>query len=46
MFCRCRLIPVAHVRQGKATSNFALRLPLPQSNLAQQVLKTRICLIF
>jgi predicted nuclease of restriction endonuclease-like (RecB) superfamily len=30
---------VAHVRQGKATSNFALRLPLPQSDLAQQALK-------
>jgi predicted nuclease of restriction endonuclease-like (RecB) superfamily len=29
----------AHARQGKATSNFALRLPLPQSDLAQQVLK-------
>jgi len=30
---------VAHTRQGKATSNFALRLPLPQSDLAQQALK-------
>ena len=30
---------VAHARQGKATSNFALRLPLPQSDLAQQALK-------
>jgi predicted nuclease of restriction endonuclease-like (RecB) superfamily len=29
----------AHVRQGKATSNFALRLPLPQSDLVQQALK-------
>ena len=29
----------AHARQGKATSNFALRLPLPQSDLAQQALK-------
>ncbi|WP_026295766.1 PDDEXK nuclease domain-containing protein [Aromatoleum toluclasticum] len=29
----------AHARQGKATSNFALRLPPPQSDLAQQALK-------
>lgn len=29
----------AHTRQGKATSNFALRLPLPHSDLAQQALK-------
>ena len=29
----------AHARQGRATSNFALRLPLPQSDLAQQALK-------
>lgn len=29
----------AHTRQGKATSNFALRLPPPQSDLAQQALK-------
>ena len=29
----------AHVRQGKATSNFALRLPPPQSDLARQALK-------
>lgn len=29
----------AHARQGKATSNFALRLPSPQSELAQQALK-------
>lgn len=29
----------AHTRQGKATSNFALRLPAPQSDLAQQALK-------
>lgn len=29
----------AHARQGKATSNFSLRLPLPQSDLAQQALK-------
>ena len=29
----------AHAHQGKATSNFALRLPLPQSDLAQQALK-------
>jgi predicted nuclease of restriction endonuclease-like (RecB) superfamily len=29
----------AHIRQGKATSNFALRLPAPQSDLAQQALK-------
>ncbi|HCC54496.1 MAG TPA: DUF1016 domain-containing protein [Desulfobulbaceae bacterium] len=29
----------AHTRQGKATSNFALRLPSPQSDLAQQALK-------
>jgi predicted nuclease of restriction endonuclease-like (RecB) superfamily len=29
----------AHERQGKATTNFALRLPSPQSDLAQQALK-------
>lgn len=29
----------AHARQGKATSNFALRLPPPQSDLVQQALK-------
>ncbi|MDD5058893.1 MAG: PDDEXK nuclease domain-containing protein [Sideroxydans sp.] len=29
----------AHLRQGKATSNFAARLPLPQSDLVQQALK-------
>ncbi len=29
----------AHARQGKATSNFALRLPPPQSDLARQTLK-------
>ncbi|MDD5298829.1 MAG: PDDEXK nuclease domain-containing protein [Rhodocyclaceae bacterium] len=29
----------AHTRQGKATSNFALRLPPPQSDLVQQALK-------
>lgn len=29
----------AHVRQGKATSNFALRLPPPQSDLVRQALK-------
>ncbi len=29
----------AHVRQGKATSNFTSRLPPPQSDLAQQTLK-------
>jgi len=29
----------AHARQGKATSNFAARLPAPQSDLAQQALK-------
>lgn len=29
----------AHSRQGKATSNFALRLPPPQSELARQALK-------
>ena len=29
----------AHTRHGKATSNFALRLPPPQSDLAQQALK-------
>ncbi len=29
----------AHARQGKATSNFALRLLPPQSDLAQQALK-------
>lgn len=29
----------AHTRQGKATSNFALRLPPPQSDLVQQTLK-------
>jgi len=29
----------AHIRQGKATSNFALRLPPPQSDLARQALK-------
>lgn len=29
----------AHARQGKATSNFALRLPSPQSDLVQQALK-------
>ena len=29
----------AHTRQGKATSNFALRLPPPQSDLARQALK-------
>lgn len=29
----------AHTRHGKATSNFALRLPEPQSDLAQQALK-------
>lgn len=30
---------VAHARQGKATSNFAQKLPLPQSDLVQQALK-------
>ena len=29
----------AHARQGKATSNFAQKLPLPQSDLVQQALK-------
>lgn len=29
----------AHLRQGQATTNFALRLPPPQSDLAQQSLK-------
>jgi predicted nuclease of restriction endonuclease-like (RecB) superfamily len=29
----------AHTRQGKATSNFAARLPPPQSDLVQQALK-------
>ncbi len=29
----------AHMRQGEATSNFALRLPPPQSDLVQQALK-------
>ena len=29
----------AHQRQGKATSNFSLRLPPPQSDLVQQALK-------
>jgi predicted nuclease of restriction endonuclease-like (RecB) superfamily len=29
----------AHQRQGKATSNFALRLPAPESDLVQQTLK-------
>lgn len=29
----------AHLRQGKAASNFALRLPAPQSDLVQQALK-------
>lgn len=29
----------AHERQGKATSNFAARLPSPQSDLVQQTLK-------
>ena len=29
----------AHARQGKTTSNFALRLPSPQSDLVQQTLK-------
>jgi predicted nuclease of restriction endonuclease-like (RecB) superfamily len=29
----------AHKRQGKASSNFKLRLPSPQSDLAQQLLK-------
>jgi predicted nuclease of restriction endonuclease-like (RecB) superfamily len=29
----------AHVRQGKAPNNFALRLPAPQSDLARQALK-------
>ena len=29
----------AHARQGKATSNFVLRLPSPQSDLVQQALK-------
>lgn len=29
----------AHLRQGKAASNFALRLPSPQSDLVQQTLK-------
>lgn len=29
----------AHERQGRAASNFALRLPPPQSDLAQQALK-------
>ena len=29
----------AHARQGKTTSNFALRLPPPQSDLVQQTLK-------
>ena len=29
----------AHLRQGKAPSNFSLRLPSPQSDLAQQALK-------
>lgn len=29
----------AHARQGKAVSNFAARLPSPQSDLAQQTLK-------
>lgn len=29
----------AHARQGKATSNFALRMPPPQSDLARQALK-------
>jgi predicted nuclease of restriction endonuclease-like (RecB) superfamily len=29
----------AHTRQGKTTSNFALRLPPPQSDLVQQTLK-------
>lgn len=29
----------AHLRQGKATSNFASRLPSPQSDLVQQALK-------
>lgn len=30
---------VAHARQGQATSNFALRLPAPESDLARQALK-------
>lgn len=30
---------VAHARQGKATSNFAQKLPPPQSDLVQQALK-------
>lgn len=29
----------AHLRQGKATSNFAIRLPKPSSDLAQQTMK-------
>jgi predicted nuclease of restriction endonuclease-like (RecB) superfamily len=29
----------AHARQGKATNNFTLRLPQPQSDLVQQALK-------
>jgi predicted nuclease of restriction endonuclease-like (RecB) superfamily len=29
----------AHIRQGQAASNFALRLPAPDSDLAQQALK-------
>lgn len=29
----------AHARQGKATSNFAQKLPLPQSDLVQQALR-------
>jgi len=29
----------AHIRQGKATSNFAARLPSPQSDLVRQTLK-------
>jgi predicted nuclease of restriction endonuclease-like (RecB) superfamily len=29
----------AHLRQGKTTSNFAVRLPQPQSELVQQTLK-------
>lgn len=29
----------AHARQGKATSNFSQKLPLPQSDLVQQALK-------
>ncbi|HRQ96408.1 MAG TPA: PDDEXK nuclease domain-containing protein [Candidatus Accumulibacter phosphatis] len=29
----------AHLRQGRATSNFAVRLPPPESDMAQQTLK-------